>query len=75
MTWFIPFQVHKYVDYILSHQASDGWLGPDDIPDGNCYWSKYPMLLALRQVSSCIGHLICVKPVKSTLPFVYSIMK
>ena len=42
--------VNKYVDYILSHQAEDGWLGPDDAKDGNMYWSKFPMLLALRQV-------------------------
>jgi len=37
------------VDYILSHQSADGWLGPDDITDGNAYWSKYPMLFALRK--------------------------
>lgn len=41
--------VHKYVDYILAHQSPEGWLGPDDIRDGNAYWSKFPMLLALRQ--------------------------
>ncbi len=40
------------MDYILSHQSSEGWLGPDDSRDGNSYWSKYPMLLALRQVGS-----------------------
>ena len=44
--------VHKYIDYILAHQQSDGWLGPDDLTDGNMYWSKYPMLLALRQVNT-----------------------
>ena len=42
----------KYIDYILSHQAEDGWLGPDDIRDGNAYWSQIPMMLSLRQVNS-----------------------
>ncbi len=44
--------VNKYVDYILSNQQDDGWLGPDDEGDGNMYWSKFPMLLALTQVSN-----------------------
>ncbi len=43
--------VNKYVDYILSKQKEDGRLGPDDTADGNMYWSKFPMLLALTQVS------------------------
>ena len=45
-------QVHKYLDYILSHQSADGWLGPEDDKDGNMYWSKFPMLFALLQVQS-----------------------
>ena len=44
--------VHKYFDYILSHQTEEGWVGPDDVKDGNMYWSKFPLLLALRQVST-----------------------
>lgn len=41
----------KYIDYILSHQGADGWLGPDDAQlDGNQYWSKYLVMLSLRQV-------------------------
>jgi hypothetical protein len=40
--------VEKYIWYILGHQTSDGWLGEDDIGDGNSYWSKYPILFALR---------------------------
>jgi hypothetical protein len=39
----------EYINYILAHQAADGWLGPTDRADGNCYWSKFPLLLALRQ--------------------------
>ena len=46
----INVEVHKYVDYILEHQSSDGWLGPEDDKDGNMYWSKFPMMLALLQV-------------------------
>jgi hypothetical protein len=42
-------QVHKYFDYILAHQSPDGWLGPEDETDGNMYWSKFPMMLALLQ--------------------------
>lgn len=44
--------VYKYVDYILSNQTEEGWMGPDDIEGGEMYWSKFPLLLALRQVSS-----------------------
>ena len=40
------------MNYILTHQSSEGWLGADDITDGNAYWSKYPMLFALRHVSN-----------------------
>ena len=41
---------YSYVDYIISHQSEDGWIGLDDDRDGNQYWSKYPMLMALRHV-------------------------
>ena len=39
----------KYVDYIINNQT-DGWLGPDDDHSGNQYWSKYPVMMILRQV-------------------------
>ena len=42
--------VYKYIDYILTNQTEEGWMGPDDIKDGNMYWSKFPLLFALRQV-------------------------
>ena len=42
----------KYVDYIINHQAEDGWLGPDDIRDGNAYWAQQPMMFIMRQVRS-----------------------
>ena len=50
----LSFQVHKYIDYILTHQTATGWLGPDDIPTSQAYWSKYPVLMALRQVGRCM---------------------
>ena len=57
--------VNKYVDYILTNQKKDGWLGPDDSLDGNMYWSKYPMLLALRQVRSLsfVACVLCINTV------------
>ncbi|KAF7323898.1 Ricin B-type lectin domain-containing protein [Mycena kentingensis (nom. inval.)] len=39
--------VGKWVNYILAHQGSDGWLGPDSNP--RVLWGTYPTLLALRQ--------------------------
>lgn len=51
----VHLQVQQYIDYILNHQSADGWFGPADISGGNCYWSKYPLLLALRQVR-CFFH-------------------
>ena len=45
---------YKYIDYILTHQADDGWLGPDDLHDGNEYWAQYPLMFALRQVNTAL---------------------
>eukprot|EP01061_Rhynchopus_euleeides_P001300 TRINITY_DN1091_c0_g1_i1.p1 TRINITY_DN1091_c0_g1~~TRINITY_DN1091_c0_g1_i1.p1 ORF type:complete len:674 (+),score=272.81 TRINITY_DN1091_c0_g1_i1:44-2023(+) len=46
----ITAQVEKYVQYILSHQADDGWLGPAPNPeDGNTYWGPSNVLFALLQ--------------------------
>ncbi|KAJ7035032.1 hypothetical protein C8F04DRAFT_1099857 [Mycena alexandri] len=39
--------VGKWVNYIIAHQGSDGWLGPDSTP--RVLWGTYPALLALRQ--------------------------
>ncbi|KAJ7931416.1 hypothetical protein B0H13DRAFT_1958029 [Mycena leptocephala] len=39
--------IGKWVNYIISHQGSDGWLGPDSSP--RVLWGTYPALLALRQ--------------------------
>ena len=48
-------QVKEYVEYIMAHQTSDGWLGSDDIKDGNCYWSKYFIMFTLRQYYEATG--------------------
>ncbi|KAJ7058824.1 hypothetical protein C8F01DRAFT_990284 [Mycena amicta] len=39
--------VGKWVNYIVSHQGADGWIGPDSNP--RVLWGTYPALLALRQ--------------------------
>ncbi|KAG2184838.1 hypothetical protein INT43_000751 [Umbelopsis isabellina] len=39
-------QVNDYVNYIISHQESDGWLGPDD---PYILWPRFPAMLALMQ--------------------------
>ena len=41
---------YKYVDYIIEHQSSEGWLGLDDDKGGNEYWSKYFVMMVLRHV-------------------------
>jgi hypothetical protein len=38
-------QVNLYIDYILAHQSSDGWLGPTCCDP----WPRFPLLLALMQ--------------------------
>lgn len=48
--------VEKYISYILAHQTDSGWLGLDDQQNGNCYWSKYPVMFALRQYYEATGN-------------------
>ncbi len=47
-------QATKYVSYILEHQSSDGWLGPDDIRSGDMYWGPMNVLNAFRMYSEGI---------------------
>ena len=43
-------QRDTYLQYIMDHAAPSGWLGPDDMPkDGNQYWSRMNVVLALEQ--------------------------
>ena len=46
----ISTQMHRVVDYILSHAAPSGWIGPDDSAlGGDMYWGRFDILLALEQ--------------------------
>jgi hypothetical protein len=41
-------QIKECVQYVLEHQASDGWLGPETIKSGlRNLWARYPLLLGL----------------------------
>jgi hypothetical protein len=46
-------RLRRYVDYILSHQAPDGWLGPERSPEGRYQprdpWPVFVFLKALTQ--------------------------
>ena len=43
-------QALTYVNYILHAQEPSGWLGPSDAgADGNIYWGRFDVLLALTQ--------------------------
>lgn len=39
-------QVRKYVNYIISHQTSDGWFGADCCDP----WPRYPLLLGKGRI-------------------------
>ncbi|KAI9837340.1 MAG: hypothetical protein M1819_000414 [Sarea resinae] len=40
-------QVQSAVDYLLDHQASDGWIGPETTPETRNFWGRYPVFLGL----------------------------
>jgi hypothetical protein len=43
--------VNFWLEYILTHQSADGWLGPDgNVPGGMVYWPRWPVLLTFYQV-------------------------
>ncbi|KAL8705680.1 MAG: hypothetical protein Q9201_001200 [Fulgogasparrea decipioides] len=42
-------QSWQVVDYILSHQQSDGWLGPE-APGQRDIWGRFPLCLGLKQL-------------------------
>lgn len=39
----------QYLGYIIDNQDASGWIGPDDLRDGNQYWSRMNIILALIQ--------------------------
>ncbi|KAI0175984.1 hypothetical protein GGR52DRAFT_339335 [Hypoxylon sp. FL1284] len=42
-------QVYDYMDYVLDHQQSDGWLGPETTPQSRGLWARCYFLLGLMQ--------------------------
>ena len=64
----------KYIWYILGHQTEDGWLGNDDIGDGNCYWSKYPILFTLRMYYEATGNNTVIPAIYKFLHMAYTRM-
>lgn len=42
-------QARAYIAEILKRRGPSGWLGPDDIKDGNMYWAPSVTMLALVQ--------------------------
>ena len=52
-------QVESYIQYILAHQAADGWFGPKDdadaFPDGNMYWGPSNVLQSLYQYAEGVS--------------------
>ncbi|KAH8705298.1 hypothetical protein BGW36DRAFT_421860 [Talaromyces proteolyticus] len=44
-------QVSKTVNYVLSHQQSDGWIGPETDNSTRNFWGRYPFFLGLAQLA------------------------
>ncbi|KAL0577861.1 hypothetical protein V5O48_004133 [Marasmius crinis-equi] len=42
--------VNHWVDYIIEHQGSDGWLGPTNDDGKRVLWGRYPVTLALMVI-------------------------
>ena len=52
-------KVHRWMDYILTHERQDGWLGPPEDPSGRyrAYdpWPVFVLLKAMTQYHSATG--------------------
>ena len=46
-------QVEAAVDYVLEHQAEDGWIGPETVHHPRAIWSRFPFFLGLMVRSPC----------------------
>ena len=40
-------QVKVAVDYVLGHQAEDGWIGPERTHSERAIWGRFPFFLGL----------------------------
>eukprot|EP01084_Bolivina_argentea_P070770 128688_1 len=58
-------QSWKYISYILSHQSSNGWLGTDNISNGNQYWARWNILNAFRMY--CEGNITMCATLKTSM--------
>jgi Beta-L-arabinofuranosidase, GH127 len=43
-------QVLESVDYVISHQQADGWLGPETNVSARNIWGRFPLFLGLTQL-------------------------
>ncbi|MCJ1250827.1 hypothetical protein MMC30_008055 [Trapelia coarctata] len=43
-------QINDAMDYVLSHQHANGWLGPESNHDSSTTWARFPFMLGLMQV-------------------------
>jgi hypothetical protein len=39
-------QVSQFVDYVIAHQADDGWIGPE-LGSSRDLWARFPLMLGL----------------------------
>lgn len=44
-------QVHSTAQYVLNHQADDGWLGPEVGQPARSLWGRFPLCLGLVQLA------------------------
>ena len=66
-------QVNKWIYYILDHQTSEGWLGPDDGfgGKGNDYWTGWNVAAALLQYADAhSGEEIGTRCAKAVLDYI-----
>ena len=43
-------QINEAMDYVLSHQQANGWLGSEGSYDSSSTWARFPFMLGLMQV-------------------------
>jgi len=71
-------QVNSWVYYILDHQNSSGWLGPDDGfgGQGNTYWNGWNIAAALLQYANArsgIDDVIAARCNKAVLDYILEV--